>query len=444
MAAEMVIRLVDGTSDTSQSLSPANQLPTVHNPDVPTVASSRADRSTKSLATVETDPRKVDPTTAKPGEVTSEARTSDAISIDSMEEFTRRLETAIQEWGKRVKPDEKQPGTQNSTQTRSATEQILDAIEQRLPKRAQSVFQRVRRSKVWQNPTVRRMASRTKSKIAGVARKVGSSKFAKRLAASKLGQAVKSRGGAWLTRTTTSLGLRGAATGAASAGAAGAAGTTAGAGAGAGGAAAAGGAAVAGVAAVAIPVAATVAAFVALVAATYALHRTFKSTADELEGFSGDISAARARAQANTTINMADRARAIGPQLGRLENANTRFQDSTEKLWTQILQLLIKAEPALTKIVDGMSLGMDLGAQVVAMLQVIKAALTPLDAKDDAIAMGNFMLATYRVQQSMRNFMGFPNPNQNHPFDQQLRDFLSQNFPNMPPPNPPPMGGGVP
>ncbi|XZE18816.1 hypothetical protein SH449x_004121 [Pirellulaceae bacterium SH449] len=443
MAAEMVIRLVDGSSDTSSSLSPANQLPTAHNPDIPTVASSRVARSTQSLATVETDPRKVDSASVKPGEVASEARTSEAITIDSMEEFTRRLEIAIQEWGKRAKPDEKQPGAQNSTQTRSATEQILDAIEQRLPKRAQSVFQRVRRSKVWQNPTVRRMAARAKSSVTAIARKVGNSKFAKRLAASKIGQAVKSRGGAWLTQTASALGLRGAASGAASAGAAGSAGASAGAGAG-GAAAGAGGAAVAGVAAVAAPVAVTVAAFVALVGATYALHRRFKTVADELEGFSGQISAARARAQANTTINMVDRARAIGPQLGRLENANTRFQDSTEKLWTQILQVLIKAEPALTKIVDGMSVGIDMGAQAVAALGLIKAALTK-DLTDDFAAAQNFLIATTKVQQSMRDFAGLPPLHgNNNPFDQQLAAFLQQNFPNMPPPNPPPMGGGMP
>lgn len=445
MAAEMVIRLVDGSSDTSASLSPANQLPTAHNPDVPTVASSRAERSSQTLATAETDPRKSTSQSTPSINGNSEVRTSDAIIVDSMEEFTRRLEQAIQELGKRSQPSEKRPNEQSTTKAISTTQQVLDAIEQRLSGRTQFAFKRMRRAKVWQNPTVRNAINRAKNATKSIARRVGKSRIARRLMASRIGRSLKARGSALFSRLAT--GARGATAVAGTGAVAASGGTAAGAaaGTGAGGAAAAGGtAAVAGVAAVAIPVAATVAAFVALVGATYALHRTFKSTADDLEGFSGQISAARARAQANTTINMAERARAVGPQLGRLENANTRFQDSTEKLWTAILQVLLKFEPAITKVVDGLTVGVDYGAKIIAQLEVVKAAITVLDKSDDKAAAQSLADATKRLNDSMAVFLGGLPPTNNNLFDDQLKAFLQQNLPNNKWQNPPPVGGGMP
>lgn len=446
MAAEMVIRLVDGSSDTSASLSPANQLPTAHNPDVPTVASSRAERSSQTLATEETDPRKSTSQSTPSINGSSEVRTSDAIIVDSMEEFTRRLEQAIQELGKRSQPSEKRPNEQSTSQARSTTQQVLDAIEQRLSGRTQSAFKRMRRAKVWQNPTVRNAVNRAKNATKSIARRVGKSRIARRLMASRIGQSLKARGSALFSRLAT--GARGATAVAGTGAVAASGGTAAGAavGTGAGGAAAAGGtAAVAGVAAVAVPVAATAAAFGALITATHTLHRTFKSAADDLEGFSGQISAARARAQANTTINMAERARAVGPQLGRLENANTRYQDSTEKLWTQILRVLTTFEPVITKAVDGLSVLIDAGAVQVAAIENLKAAFTIWDKSDDKPAADNLAATLTRLNDSLAVFLGAnPNIRQGDQFDEQLKLFFQRHPPDPTKKPLPPVQGGNP
>lgn len=157
--------------------------------------------------------------------------------------------------------------------------------------------------------------------------------------------------------------------GAAAAGAAGG-----GAAAGAGGAAAAGGAVAAGaalatpLAPVAIVAISVTAAFVALAAAAKMLTDIFQEESERLREFSAEISLARDIQQANTEMNLLDRARKIGPELGQLDSARAKLNNQLEKLWTQILEILVKLEPAITT-------GVNSFATFIATLRAIEKAI---------------------------------------------------------------------
>lgn len=165
---------------------------------------------------------------------------------------------------------------------------------------------------------------------------------AKAVSSSKIGQRVLSAAAPLAKRFGLSIGTTAATTGAASAGAAGGAST--------GAAAAVGAAAMANP--IGISVAAVVAAFAGLVIATKGLADVFSSQSELLRRVSPQIEIALSRRQMNTELNQLQRANRIGDGLGRFENAKTNLQDQTEKLITQILQLLIRAEPAITQLID--------------------------------------------------------------------------------------------
>lgn len=128
--------------------------------------------------------------------------------------------------------------------------------------------------------------------------------------------------------------------------------------AGAGGAAASAGAAGAGIALapVVATVGAVVAAFAAVALAAKALTDTFTAEADRLENYSASISLARARAQVNTELNLLERANRVGGALGSFENARASLSNQTEKLWTDILQILSRLEPIVSTGIDAISL----------------------------------------------------------------------------------------
>lgn len=146
----------------------------------------------------------------------------------------------------------------------------------------------------------------------------------------------------------------------------------------AGGAAVAGAGAQGGVglAAMATPVAITVAsvtaAFAAVAIAAKTLANTFESEAQRLAPYSGAIATAQANTQVNTELNMLDRAQKTDSGLARFETARGNLNNQMEKLWTQILSLLLKMEPALTTGVNALTV---MAAEVQRTLAVAEGAL---------------------------------------------------------------------
>jgi hypothetical protein len=234
------------------------------------------------------------------------------------------------------------------------------------------------------------------------------SRIGRRIASSRAGQAI---GGA-LGRLGIGTVARGAAVaGAAGIGTAGAAGAAAGgagaaaAGGAAAGAGAAGGAAI-GAAAIGGPVVLGVAAGVAAAAAGLkAFDSIVRKAADELERFSGEVQIARSMQNARTQINMMERARILGPGLGRIEEARGRLNDAMERLWTRILSILIKLEPFLTKVIDGLTVIVELFGVLVAKVDEIYARFT-LDPNDDAPAQAALNKAMQDFQTSLDRFLG--------------------------------------
>jgi len=190
---------------------------------------------------------------------------------------------------------------------------------------------------------------------------------------------------------------------------AGAAGTTATGGAGAG---AAGGAAVSpGVAALANPVAITVAAVAAAFAATAlaakALSDVFLSEAERLTQYSGRLAVVEANRQVNTELNMIDRAKQTEGPLSSFGAASNNVNSQMEKLWTQVLSLLLKMEPALTTGANVVSVTLAETTKMVALLDGILAMLkaqaaaltaTPLDDAAAAAQVANAVNAFVAAQ----------------------------------------------
>jgi hypothetical protein len=270
--------------------------------------------------------------------------------------------------------------------------QILDKLQDKLAKtlsgrqankfisRARSTFGKVAKAT---GNAVKRFGKTEIGRV--VMPRIG--KAAKLVKQSPLGQAAGKAGQTVLGAVGRAVGIEGAtaATGAATA-------TTAAAGSTGAGAGVAAGAAVA-----SNPVTLTVAAVVAgLAAIPIAAAATAKglqmfgdyliSQTGNLTEKSGAISAAKARQETSTELNMIKRAQDVGPGIAKLVDAQTRYQDATEELWTSILGILVKAAPAIEAGADGITAlirGLDLG---VAQMEVAIAALTPDGGQDDAAA----------------------------------------------------------
>lgn len=188
-----------------------------------------------------------------------------------------------------------------------------------------------------------------------------------------------------------------AATGAARAGASAATATSAAGAAAKAGAGAAGGAAVSpGVAALANPVGVTVAGVAAIFAGTALaakkLSDVFLSEAERLTQYSGKLAVVEANRQVNTELNMIDRARKTEGGLASFGAASNNVNNQMEKLWTQVLSLLLKMEPALTTGANVLSVTLAETTKMVALLDGIlamskaSAALWTATPVDDAVA----------------------------------------------------------
>ena len=128
----------------------------------------------------------------------------------------------------------------------------------------------------------------------------------------------------------------------------------------AGGAAAAGGTAAAAgtvLGPFVVVVLAATAALGALVGAIKLFTNIYEKQAMELQGVSGPIAAAVAQRDVNRELARIRRAEEIGPDVARIFSANTRLQDATYELWTQIYDLMGNFAPQLEKGLDGMTIG---------------------------------------------------------------------------------------
>jgi hypothetical protein len=187
-----------------------------------------------------------------------------------------------------------------------------------------------------------------------------------------------------------------AATGAARAGASAATATSAAGAAAKAGAGAAGGAAGAGMAALANPVAISVAgvaaAFAGTALAAKKLSDAFLSEAERLTNYSGPLAVVEANRQVNTELNMIDRAKQTEGPLSSFGAASNNVNSQMEKLWTQVLSLLLKMEPALTTGANVVSVTLAETTKMVALLDGIlaaakaSAALWTATPVDDAVA----------------------------------------------------------
>ncbi len=253
------------------------------------------------------------------------------------------------------------------------------------------------------------------------------SKLASKVAGSSFGKAVAGAGRSVVGAVARTVGATAAGgalsggTGAATAVAAG--GTTAAAGGGAatvaaGGAAASAAPAVAAAAPllanpVGLAVGAVVASFAALALASKALNDTFTSEADRLEQFSSAITMAKAKQQISTEMNMLSRSKEVGPGLAKITEAQTRYQDATQELWTSILAILLKTAPVVEVVSDALTAlvrGVDLG---VASVEQVAAALTPDGGVDDKAAAAHAAAAGAAFGAAVQDI--FRNNNANQP-----------------------------
>lgn len=279
------------------------------------------------------------------------------------------------------------------------------------------IINRVRGSKIARSKTVQRIAQGAKSVVSRSSKALLNSPIGKRIATSSVGRAIGS--------TATSIGARIAGTaagaGAKAAGGAAASGTAAGAG-------AAGTGGVAAVAAVAAPVAIAVAAFATVALAAKGLRDAFEGVADSLEKYSADISLARSQRQANTEINLVERAKVLGPKLAPLENANTRLQDANERLGTRILEAVSPLASGLGKVVDVLTVGVEsvnVGFASVKVAFNTLDDLTDQDFTDDRVDQAKLAKAATDLAVAIDRFNGIDGANGNDPLDAEFQRFLA-------------------
>lgn len=257
-----------------------------------------------------------------------------------------------------------------------------------------------------------KLGSRVQAVVKNVAARVGKTKIGQaaisRVAKSGFGKAVAAK----LTTTAAASGATATAVGSGAASAS------------AGGASAGGGVAAAAIAnPVGLTVAAVVASFAAVAIAAKGLNDALVSAADGIEGYSPDVSYARSRTRMNTELNMLDRAKRIGPELGQLESSKGALGGQMERLWTEILALLTKGIPMLQLLVDGATLTVANTRQLIAYGDVISAkiqeavaSITPGGNDDVAAAiankaaMDNLRQIQQEIVQLMQNIQGGQQP----------------------------------
>lgn len=282
---------------------------------------------------------------------------------------------------------------------------------------ANRVVNRIRGSRIARSRTVQRIARGAKSLASRSSKAILSTRVGKSIASSSIGRAIGAKVAGVGARLAGTAAIGTSATAASSA--AGAAGTAS-----ASGAVAAG----AGVAAVAAPIAITVAAFASVAIAAKALKDSFEGVADSLEKYSADISLARSRRQSNTEINLVERAKVLGPKLAPLENANTRLQDASERLWTRILEAVSPLATGLAKLIDITTVGVESVNVGFASAKVAINTLDDLtdqDLTDDradqvalAKAAGDLVIAIDRLN-------GVDRANGNDTLDAEFQKFLA-------------------
>ena len=168
-----------------------------------------------------------------------------------------------------------------------------------------------------------------------------------------------------------------------------------------------------GLAALANPVGLTVAAvaasFAAVAVSAKALAEVFESEAERLTPYSGTLSAVQAHHQMNTELNMLDRARKTENGLAKFDTARGNLNSQMEKLWTQVLSILLKMEPAMTTGVNALTVmaaevqrTLAVAEGVLATQKAIAAAKTP-DKQDDIDAAMAIQQAAMNMNDAMKS-----------------------------------------
>jgi len=411
MSAELTIKLVDATPDEQAAQDRPRQTPEE------TEAKRRESPNYVEAPPVQTADNRL------PGYPTLPPKSGvEPPPIQPTKEKVEEVQPKGQESKKEPKRDDssKVPSADQSQEPKQASVSISDVLDQLQRKLDKSMPGRQVNKVIGRARGVaRRVAKQAKASFDRFARsEIGRkvmptlSKVGKAIKASKAGQAVAKAGSSMLGAAGRALGMTGArvaataATGAATAGTAatGAAATGA-------GTAAAG----AGVAAVASnPVTATVGAVVvalaalpvAVAAAAYGIKRfgdLIVSLGDNVADKSAAMSAARGRQEISTELNMMKRAQQIGPEMAQMINAQTRFNDATQQLWTRLLDWVVKIAPYIEAASDGVTAlirGVDLLA---ATGEVIAAELTLADGQDDIDAAKSFAKAKGNFDQSIKD-----------------------------------------
>lgn len=91
---------------------------------------------------------------------------------------------------------------------------------------------------------------------------------------------------------------------------------------------------------------------------------------------SGALSAAKARQETSTELNMIKRAESVGPGVAKLVDAQTRYQDAMQDLWTKVLEALIKFAPQIEAGTDAVTAMVRLGEVGVTELTAVVQAMT--------------------------------------------------------------------
>lgn len=159
---------------------------------------------------------------------------------------------------------------------------------------------------------------------------------------------------------------------------------------------------------VGIAVGAVALALGALVISVKKASDAFSSVSDKLEDVSPAIASARATAERRSERSRIDRANELGPQLANLEAARGRLDDSLYQLGTDILGVLLKAEPAIETGVDSLA-ALAQGARVgIAGAADAKAKLTFWDQEDDKKAAVQMLAALTGFNDAMREALNLP------------------------------------
>ncbi len=155
--------------------------------------------------------------------------------------------------------------------------------------------------------------------------------------------------------------------------------------------------------------------------------------AEALEDMSPELATVKAEFEAMHELARLDRASRIGQGAAKIEAARNRIAESTYELWTRILEIILKVEPALTGILDGINVGVrsaDVGvAQIRVIVEMIRDFLGDRDPQNNKDAEDARNKAMTNLAESLREFF------KQEP-DQAIDPFLAELL-NMPAPRAP-------